>query len=89
MPFQPAKDSNHPFNCPPGGQCTRNYMLAMLAALDDSVGRVIAALKTSGLYDNTLIVFSSDNGGAVADGKDGGGRRDEQLSVARWQSELL
>ena len=69
MPFQPAKDSNHPFNCPPGGQCTRNYMLAMLAALDDSVGRVIAALKTSGLYDNTLIVFSSDNGGAVADGK--------------------
>ena len=31
MSFQPPT-----LNCPPGGQCTRNYMLAMLAALDDS-----------------------------------------------------
>ena len=35
QPFQPVD-----FSCPPGGQCTRNYMLAMLAALDDSVGQV-------------------------------------------------
>jgi arylsulfatase A-like enzyme len=43
-----------------GGQCTRNYMLAMLAALDDSVGRVVAAWKAAGLYDNSVIVFQSD-----------------------------
>lgn len=36
---------------------------AMLAALDAAIGRVIAALEAEGLRDNTLIVFSADNGG--------------------------
>ncbi len=33
-----------------------------LADLDDSVGAVLNALKQSGIEDNTLILFSSDNG---------------------------
>jgi uncharacterized sulfatase len=37
---------------------------AMLRALDRSVGRVMQKLKDEGLDDNTLIVLSSDNGGA-------------------------
>ena len=40
---------------------TRVYS-AMVASLDDSVGAVIRKLKESGQYENTLIVFSSDNG---------------------------
>jgi uncharacterized sulfatase len=40
--------------------------------IDDSVGQLLAALKTANALDNTLIVFSSDNGPAVHDGKDGG-----------------
>ncbi|MDG2128292.1 MAG: sulfatase-like hydrolase/transferase [Fuerstiella sp.] len=31
-------------------------------ALDESVGRLVAALKESGQYENTLIVFTSDQG---------------------------
>lgn len=33
--------------------------------LDDSLGDVIAYLKESGQYDNTLIIFTSDNGGVT------------------------
>jgi arylsulfatase A-like enzyme len=36
---------------------------AMIKALDDNVGRLINHLKQSGTYDNTLIIFVSDNGG--------------------------
>ena len=42
---------------------------AMIKALDDNVGRLIDHLKQTGTYDNTLIIFVSDNGGlATAEG---------------------
>ena len=37
---------------------------AMIVALDRSVARVQAKLEEEGLADNTLILFTSDNGGA-------------------------
>jgi arylsulfatase A-like enzyme len=42
---------------------TRVYA-AMIRALDRGVGQVMAALKARGLDDNTLVIFTSDNGGA-------------------------
>lgn len=36
---------------------------AMIASLDESVGRVRAKLEELGLADHTLVIFTSDNGG--------------------------
>lgn len=38
---------------------------AAVAALDQAVGQVLAALDRSGLRERTLLVFHSDNGGSV------------------------
>lgn len=35
----------------------------MMAALDDAVGVVLDALEENGLKDNTVVIFTSDNGG--------------------------
>ncbi len=45
-----------------GGKYNPNYA-AMLESVDDGVGAVIKSLKDKGLSDNTLVVFTSDNGG--------------------------
>ncbi len=41
----------------------RRIFAAMMAVVDDEVGKVLAALEEKGMRDNTLIVFHSDNGG--------------------------
>jgi len=41
----------------------RRIFAAMLANMDDSVGTVMKQLRKSGLEENTLVIFLSDNGG--------------------------
>ena len=41
----------------------RQTFAAMLAAMDDAVGRVLAKLREEGLEERTLVFFLSDNGG--------------------------
>ena len=52
---------------------TRRTFAAMLAALDDAVGQVLAALREHQLERNTLLVFLSDNGGPTAKTTSGNG----------------
>jgi arylsulfatase A-like enzyme len=47
---------------PVGGHRSAVYA-AMIASIDDSVGRVVQSLDALGLAENTLVIFSSDNGG--------------------------
>ena len=59
-PMQAAKEDMARFKGHP-----RQKLAAMSYALDRGVGRIVENLKASGKYDNTLIFFINDNGGAT------------------------
>jgi arylsulfatase A-like enzyme len=46
----------------------RRTYAAMMSAMDDNVGKVLAKLKDKKLDDNTLVFFISDNGGPTMPG---------------------
>lgn len=54
--------------------------VAFIEHLDDAIGRVLQTLAATGLDENTLIVFTSDNGGALrfaqSNGELRGGKQD-------------
>lgn len=43
------------------------YYAAMVESIDDGVGRIVETLKQNGIFENTLIIFTSDNGGLGLD----------------------
>lgn len=47
----------------PQFQGKRKTYAGMVTALDEAVGAIVAALQETKLLENTLIIFSSDNGG--------------------------
>lgn len=51
------------------GDVARHYA-ACVMHLDDAVGRILATLDQRGVRDNTLLVFTSDNGGSWAENND-------------------
>ena len=51
------------------GEVPRQYAACILH-LDNSVGRIVEAVEEAGTTDNTLIVFTSDNGGSTAENND-------------------
>ena len=52
-------------------QNPRAAYAAMISYLDENIGKLIKYLKDENLYDNTIILFSSDNGVTYAGGTDG------------------
>jgi len=55
-PYASVKDKN------------RTIYAGMTACMDEGVSNVTAALEKSGLWSNTVLIFSTDNGGEVAYG---------------------
>ena len=53
----------------PGLRHTNATYAAMIGNLDESVARLQAKLKELGLAERTVILFSSDNGGLIAGGR--------------------
>lgn len=53
-----------------GGHKNPTYA-AMIASVDESVGRVMAKLDELKLADNTVLIFTSDNGGVGGYGREG------------------
>ena len=63
-PYQAKEEMKAKFKDKPaaGGHHDPTYA-AMIASVDESVGRVLAKLDELGIAENTLVIFSSDNGG--------------------------
>lgn len=68
--YVPFNGVHSPFQAPeqytkayPNLEGNRQKLAGMLAAVDEAVGQIMASLKKAGMLENTLIVFSSDNGG--------------------------
>lgn len=52
----------------------RRTFAGMLSAVDEGIGNVTQALKAKGMFDNTLFIFTSDNGGPTETGDHAGAR---------------
>ena len=64
----------------------RRTYAAMLSAMDDGVGKTIAALRAANLEENTLIFFFSDNGGPTMEGTTINGSRNTPLRGSKRQT---
>ena len=54
-----------------GGHHSTVYA-GMIASVDESVGRILKTLERLGLLENTIVIFSSDNGGVGGYSREGG-----------------
>jgi arylsulfatase A-like enzyme len=72
----------------------RRNLAAVLAAVDDGVGELMASLRRQGIEQQTLILFTSDNGAAGVAGSLRGGKASLYEGgiriplIARWPGRL-
>jgi arylsulfatase A-like enzyme len=50
----------------------RTKLVALIEHLDAGIGKVLEKLESTGLASNTLVIFTSDNGGILANGANNG-----------------
>ncbi len=54
----------------------RAKLVALIEHLDDGIGKVLHTVESTGIADDTLIIFVSDNGGYLKAGANNGNTRD-------------
>ena len=64
----------------------RRTYAAMMAAMDDGIGRTMEALRSEGLDENTLVFFFSDNGGPIMPGTTVNGASNSPLRGSKRQT---
>jgi arylsulfatase A-like enzyme len=75
-PIQPPEDwLQRVKNREPANGEKRTKLVALIEHLDDGIGKVLTALKNAGVSDNTLVIFTSDNGGQLSAGANNGSLR--------------
>jgi arylsulfatase A-like enzyme len=62
----------------PGMTEKRAKLVALIEHLDAGIGRVLDTLDRTGLATNTMVIFTSDNGGVLAKGANNGPWRGEK-----------
>ncbi|MFT7662554.1 MAG: arylsulfatase B, partial [Planctomycetota bacterium] len=68
LPLQAPREYIKKYKTMPG--VPRRIYAAMVTCMDDAIGQVMASLEKKGMRENTLVIFSSDNGGAINCGAD-------------------
>ncbi|MCX8036498.1 MAG: sulfatase [Candidatus Sumerlaeia bacterium] len=98
-PIQPPQEwLDHVRRRSPQMDERRAKLVALIEHMDDGIGKVLAALKEAGLEQDTLVVFSSDNGGLIRLGANNGPWRDGKGTlyegglrvpmIARWPGRI-
>jgi len=63
----------------------RRTYYAMITFVDEMIGNVVKALQTKGLWDNTLVVLSADNGGPTYQGGGGNNYPLKGGKISDWE----
>jgi len=80
-PIQPPSDVlTNVLQREPGITEPRAKLVALIEHLDSGIGQVMETLKSLGLEDSTIVVFTSDNGGQLDAGANNGRWRDGKQS---------
>jgi len=95
-PYEPAPEPHWSDTAAPGISDDQHRFRSMMQHMDAKVGQLLATLEDLGIADNTLIIFTSDNG-AAWEGQIGnlkGGKTDlhdggiRVPMIARWPNKI-